>query len=462
MRDLTRRDKIAVIGLLIFALTVLNYSAHEWIGHTHFAQFDVVFQRLYFLPVILGSFWFALKGGLLVCSIATVSLVPYLIIHWEGLSASDLNRLLLITAYFLMAAVLGKAVLMQRRENQRARESETLAAIGKSMSAIAHEMRTPIIAIGGFAKMVRKNIIDGSPDAEKLDIVVIEALRLENLLKGVLDFARPLVVKRESAKIDRMIQECMAITGHIAEPARIGLEARLQSDLPPVTLDEMRMKQVLINLITNAIQASPQGEKVTVGCSLSRGRTLFVEIIDCGCGIPEHKREKRSFRLFFNKKEGVGLGLPIVKKSSGARGDLRIEDNPRGGVIFRIEIRIAWEYSSDQKCAAVVRCETRRRMRETHKRRVIVSETDKIAAVEKYLKKEFDSATIESGHDAGRKARVFKIKSANHSSTAIVENEFLEKTQRRSHSRPPAHLPPGRTPQGVQLSHVVTTGGLTD
>jgi len=92
-------------------------------------------------------------------------------------------------------------------------------------------------------------------------------------------------------------------------------------------------------------------------------------------------------------------------------------------------------------------------MRETHKRRVIVSETDKIAAVEKYLKKEFDSATIESGHDAGRKARVFKIKSANHSSTAIVENEFLEKHSAEAIPGLLRTYTPGRTPQGVQLSH---------
>jgi len=255
MRDLTRRDKIAVIGLLIFALTVLNYSAHEWIGHTHFAQFDVVFQRLYFLPVILGSFWFALKGGLLVCSIATVSLVPYLIIHWEGLSASDLNRLLLITAYFLMAAVLGKAVLMQRRENQRARESETLAAIGKSMSAIAHEMRTPIIAIGGFAKMVRKNIIEGSPDAEKLDIVVIRGAQAGKPPERRFGLRTPPRGKKRIGQDRPDDTGVHGDNGAHCRAARIGLEARLQSDLPPVTLDEMRMKQVLINLITNAIQA---------------------------------------------------------------------------------------------------------------------------------------------------------------------------------------------------------------
>ncbi|MFZ2445099.1 MAG: ATP-binding protein [Syntrophobacteraceae bacterium] len=345
MRDLTIRDKAAVIGFLLFALTVLNYSAHAWIGHPQFDRFDVVFQKLYFLPVILGSFWFALKGGLIVSSIAAASLVPYLILHWEGLSALDLNRLLLIAAYFLMAAVLGKAVLMQRREHQRAREAETLAAIGKSMSAMAHEMRTPIIAIGGFARMVRKNIADGSPDAEKLDIVMTEALRLENLLRGVLDFARPLVVQRESTKVDKMIHECLAITGHVAEQHGIVLEVRMQADLPPVSLDEMRMKQVLINLITNAIQASPQGEKVTVGCSLL-GRSLVMEIIDCGCGIPERKREEVFSPFFSTKKEGVGLGLPIVKKIVEAHeGDLRIEDNPSGGVIFRIEIPDCMERS---------------------------------------------------------------------------------------------------------------------
>ncbi len=334
----SRNGKKIIIGALISVLTVVNYGVHLSSGFHWFGQFDLLFQILYFFPVMLASLWFALEGGLWVWAITSVTLIPHQIIHWEGSPIADLNRLLLIVAYLVMAFVLGNAVLTQRREHELAKKSETLAEIGKSISSIAHEMKTPLIAICGFTRMVRKNIPEGSPEAEKLDIVMTEALRMESLLKGVLDFARPLEVKREWSRIEQIIKECLAVTGYIAEQHGIVLETRIEPDLPPVLLDGMRIKEILINLITNAIQASPAGRNVTIGC-LRELEQITLEIADSGCGIP-HERRKEIFSPFFStKKEGVGLGLPIVKKIVDAHeGSLTILDNPGGGIIFRVQI----------------------------------------------------------------------------------------------------------------------------
>lgn len=351
MRDLTPRDKKAIIGFLILILTIVNYGIHLSRHYSLFEQFDLSFQILYVVPIMLGSFWFALNGGLWVWSITTVSLIPHLVIHWEGVPLSDLNRIILIIVYLVMAFVLGDAVVLQRREQERAKKSECLADIGKSISAIAHEMRTPLIAICGFTKMVRKNMPDASPEAQKLDIVMIEALRLESLLKGILDFARPLEVNKDSSHIEQIIKDCVAVTGYVAEQRGITLETRIQPDLPPVFLDVMRIKEVLINLITNAIQASPEGENVIVGCS-REAEDLVLEVTDCGCGIPEEKRKEVFSPFFSTKKDGVGLGLPIVKKIIDAHeGDLRILDNPKGGLIFRVQIPCCVEQSNAENSA---------------------------------------------------------------------------------------------------------------
>ncbi len=330
--------RICIIVLLTVILTFFTYFAHALSETQNLDHFDVIFQRLYFIPMILGGLWFAFRGGLIISSVIVVSLLPHLYLHWEGFGVGDLNRILQLGAYLVVSIVLGQVVEMQHREEKRAQEAETLAAVGKSMSAIAHDMKTPLIAIGGFANIVRRNLPSDSADKEKLDIVLAETARLENLVKGVLDFARPLELNKSGVAIEQVVKECIAVTGHVAEGRGIKLEARFGANLPNVSIDEFRMKQALINLLTNAIQASPSGGCVIISTEMRR-IDLIVDVTDCGGGIPVEKRDEIFSPFFTTKKEGVGLGLPIVKKVVEAHeGNLRIIDNPRGGLTFRIEL----------------------------------------------------------------------------------------------------------------------------
>jgi signal transduction histidine kinase len=100
----------------------------------------------------------------------------------------------------------------------------------------------------------------------------------------------------------------------------------------------MRMKQVLINLMTNAIQASQEGEDVIIGCD-TKGENLLMDVIDYGCGIPPDKRQAIFSPFYTSKREGTGLGLAIVKKIVEAhQGHIEISDNPGKGITFRVEI----------------------------------------------------------------------------------------------------------------------------
>lgn len=328
--------RMCIIVLLTMVLTFFTYFTHALSETRNLDHFDVIFQRLYFIPMILGGLWFAFRGGVIVSSVIVVSLLPHLYLHWEGFGVGDLNRILQLGAYLVVSIVLGQVVEMQHREEKRAQEAETLAAVGKSMSAIAHDMKTPLIAIGGFTNIVRRNLPNDSPDREKLNIVLAETARLENLVKGVLDFARPLELNRSGVSIEQVVKECIAVTGQVAEGSGIRVQSRFGSNLPNISIDEFRMKQALINLMTNAIQASPSGGCVIVSAEM-RKRDLIIDVTDCGDGIPIEKREEIFSPFFTTKKEGVGLGLPIVKKVVEAHeGNLRIIDNPRGGLTFRI------------------------------------------------------------------------------------------------------------------------------
>ena len=119
------------------------------------------------------------------------------------------------------------------------------------------------------------------------------------------------------------------------------MEANLRQCDNPVPMDGWRIKQVLINLIMNAIQASPKGEIVMVNLHRQKREIIF-DVVDCGSGISTDQRSEIFSPFFTTKKEGTGLGLSIVKKIVDAhKGRIEVLDNPGAGVTFRVVLPIA-------------------------------------------------------------------------------------------------------------------------
>jgi two-component system, NtrC family, sensor histidine kinase HydH len=327
---------IGFIAFLLAGITVMHYLSPR-IAHDRY-HLEVVFQRLYFLPIVLSCLWFDLRGGLIAFCAVFVLLIPHLVFHWAGLTPDDLNRIVQIVAYLVIAAVLGKTASLQKQEQLKAKQVENLAAIGKSLSAVAHDMKTPLIAIGGFANLVRKHLPPGNCDSSRLDIIISETARLEGMVKNMLDFSRPLCLDPAEVDVCSMINECLTIVEENAKAQKVSIRAALADDLPLMLVDPVRMRQVVINLLTNAVQASSEGDSVAVHC-YCKGQNLFLDVIDSGCGIPLEMREAVFSPFFTTKKNGTGLGLPIVKKIVDAHGGfLEIIDNRSNGLTFRMII----------------------------------------------------------------------------------------------------------------------------
>jgi signal transduction histidine kinase len=229
----------------------------------------------------------------------------------------------------------------RERAEKALRNSESLAAMGRALSSVAHEIKTPLLAIGGFAKMVRRNLPQGSKDREKLDIVLQETGRLEKMVKDMLDFSRPLELRKSPENACGMVEETLSIVNSAAEAKEVSLEANLRQCDKTVPMDGWRIKQVLINLIMNAIQASPKGEIVMVNLHREKCEVIF-DVVDCGSGISPDQRSEIFSPFFTTKKEGTGLGLSIVKKIVDAhKGRIEVLDNPGAGVTFRVVLPIA-------------------------------------------------------------------------------------------------------------------------
>ena len=138
--------KVVVISLMIGAILSLHYLTSPYMGYRH-----AVYRMLFYLPLVLGSLWFGLKGAIFVCASVSILYLPYTMIQWQGFSLEIFHVLLEGVLYIIIAFILGSLVEKERKEHRALLQAEGLAAVGKAVSEIAHDMKTPLMAIGGFA-----------------------------------------------------------------------------------------------------------------------------------------------------------------------------------------------------------------------------------------------------------------------------------------------------------------------
>lgn len=232
-------------------------------------------------------------------------------------------------------------VVERERAEKALRNSERLAAMGRALASVAHDIKTPLISIGGFTQLVQRRLEPGSQDYKAMDIVLTETKRLEKMVKDMLDFSRPLELERSPENVCGIVKETMEIVADEAHRKNVTVEAHLSECENLVSVDAMRMRQALINLVMNAIQATPNDGTISVNLSRTEQDVAF-DVVDRGVGIPLKERPKVFSPFFTTKKEGTGLGLPIVKKIVEAhKGRLEILDNPDTGLTFRVLLPIA-------------------------------------------------------------------------------------------------------------------------
>jgi len=327
--------KLTTVILLITTLSIFIFITRYTQYHYH-----PVYREFYFIPLILAAFWFGLRGSLVASGSITLFYLVLIWTFWHGLLAEKINIFIELVFLNLVALILGLLREREHRERRRTQKMENLATIGKTISGIAHDMKVPLVAIAGFSWRILRKMGADDPQRERLSIIYREAQRLESMVKDMLEYARPLNLRLSLADTTTIIQESIAIVKAMAEEKQITIESRLSSNLPPLKLDPMRMKQVFINLLTNAIQASPPGETVFISSVNENGR-IVIDITDHGPGIAAEQKENIFTPFFTTKKEGIGLGLIMVKNIIAAHGgEVEFFDNPppEPGVTFRVAL----------------------------------------------------------------------------------------------------------------------------
>lgn len=228
-----------------------------------------------------------------------------------------------------------------KRSQDRLIQAEKLAALGRLTADVAHEIRNPLTAIGGFARRLRKSAA-GGPETERAEVIVEEVARLEKILRDVLTFSRDARSHLEKQSVEEFIFDVLNVYDQAFSEQAVTVEVRLEKDLPPVLIDRDQVRQAFINLLSNALDAMPRGGALTVTAEseeIHGVRFVCVRLSDTGEGI-EESNMRLIFEPFFTTKEagrGTGLGLSITRKIIEEHGGFLRAESARGkGSVFSL------------------------------------------------------------------------------------------------------------------------------
>jgi PAS domain S-box-containing protein len=237
-----------------------------------------------------------------------------------------------------------KDIEQRRMMEQQMTQADKLASIGQLSAGIAHEINNPLGIILGYTQLLLRN--ESSDDARYQDLKTIEkhVRACKSIVEDLLNFARSSKPTRNKVRLNEALEDVITFIQHHSIIEDIEIIKYYDADLPPMVLDEKKIKQVFMNLIMNAKHAVGKKGRITLSTHCNQeNRTVVVEVMDTGYGIKK-KNLERVFDPFFTTKptgEGTGLGLSVsygIVKSHG--GELFVDSEAGKGTTFQIVLPI--------------------------------------------------------------------------------------------------------------------------
>jgi|DewCreStandDraft_4_1066084.scaffolds.fasta_scaffold06639_6 signal transduction histidine kinase len=350
---------------LVAAAIALVSIAHYLVPERQLVWQNLL-QHLYLVPIMYAALRYGWRGGLIATAAATASYLPQLLAARgaQPYPGYMLSRIAGMVEYFAAAALVGllaeKDSRQRRRLEQSSRDlerlnyelqgtiermkrSERLYAVGQLAAGLAHEIRNPIAAIGGAAGILERHPDDAAKRKTCIEIISKECARLNRLLSNFLDFARPRPPSFQRTQLEPLAASVIELARHAAGRHSVELRCEFPSSLPEIECDGEQIKQVLLNLAINAIQASPDGGEIVVSARTANG-SVIVSIRDQGCGMTPEQMQRLFDPFFTTKETGTGLGLPVAFQIvQQHHGRIWAERNPDRGMTFSFELPLKRE-----------------------------------------------------------------------------------------------------------------------
>lgn len=351
----------------IIVITLLHYNTS-----TQYLLLHEIYQRLYYIPIIYAAYSYGLRGGLAASALSALIYIPHIAQHLDHQDVYAINQFAEMILFQVVGAVTGLLAGAERRERQRYEQTaaelqraydelrstvdqlliaDRHAALGQMSAAIVHEIRNPLGAIGGAAEALESVVPRDHEKAEFLTIIKREGARLNGLVTDFLQFARPRSPELLLTPPREIIESVIKLTDKQAAQSGVWVEVSVPDDLPAVMMDGEQVKQVLLNLILNAIDAMPGGGQLTISAN-RRGDELEITVQDNGKGIDPAVRDKLFSPFVTTKARGTGLGLAIAHRLVSQHGGrITAVDAAGGGAVFQISLPLhhvpGKEYADD-------------------------------------------------------------------------------------------------------------------
>jgi two-component system sensor histidine kinase HydH len=223
-------------------------------------------------------------------------------------------------------------------------QSEKMAALGAMMAEITHEIRNPLVSIGGFTRRLARKVTD--PDAKRyIDIIQSEVGRLEGIIHDNLAYIKNIGPQFSRTPLNNVIEEVLLVYEDELRQRGIGIERDLSPEVRSLDMDPQQIKQAVVNLVANAMEAMEKGGTLTVRTYPSAdSREAVMEIGDTGHGISPESMHNLFNPYYTTKVRGTGLGLPITHRIVQAhKGNIVFLNKETGGAVFSIRLPVSQE-----------------------------------------------------------------------------------------------------------------------
>jgi two-component system, NtrC family, sensor histidine kinase HydH len=336
----------------IAAITVLRYatSGPQSIWHE-------LSLRLYYLPILISAYWYGVPGGLIVALISSSVYVQHL---FQPTPTFDASRYAEVVVFHVVGVCVGMLATAQRHvaaryqtvvetlesANRELRDSyeqirriDRLKTLGEVATGLAHEIRHPLASIRGALEIIEARAQIDTPEAEFSRLGMAEVDRLDHLVWEFLRYARPHDPELRSVSLHEIVERVVRLLRVETDRAHVRLETEGMAMLE-VLVDPLQIEQVLLNVVLNAIQASPAGSRIRIRGEFDQQQAVL-DVVDEGPGIQAEHLSNVFSPFFTTRDTGTGLGLAIAQRIVTAHeGRIDVHRTSTRGTCIRIRLPI--------------------------------------------------------------------------------------------------------------------------
>ena len=364
---------IGIIAAMIVGISLLHYTTPtlKW-------QYHLIYMQSYFVPILFAAFQFGIKGGLGTAIAISLIYFPHIMLQWGGLVETNLMRFMQILLFNIIGYITGLKAQRENEEKRRyqqaarklekslellkkqseeleeleeqVRQADRLAVVGELSASMAHEVRNPLSAIRGAVEILKDELPREKQTTEFLEILLQEIERLNQVVENYLGLARRQAYRKTLFDLREIIRNVHFLLQSRALKESISLKINIPDDPLMVEADPDQVRQILINLVLNALQAMDHPGTVLIEAQQvsslqnsinvpsrvpSDQKYIHLCVHDQGKGMTPEEIRNIFDPFYTTRADGTGLGLAIVRRIvEQNRWDIKVESEPGKGTRF--------------------------------------------------------------------------------------------------------------------------------